>query len=330
MTHTASASSYAEAPAAARALRSGPMPNFLIIGAARSGTTSLHYTLGQHPQIYMSPHKETNFFTFYCNGGRASQITRVEDVAAIEQSSIKTLSDYQAQFRGVSDEIAVGEASPSYLLAPGVAEAIHELIPAVKLIAVLRQPIDKAYSHFLWRCRVGVYSRSLEFAKALELDEERIRREGRGTSLLGGARYDLYLQRYFEVFGREQIKICLFDDMEARPQQFYEDIFHYLGVDSTYRPDFSTKFNQSGSPRSRLLAQLTHVSRPVKNELRRRLPPVAVTRLSRWQHKLRSANTMRPRSLPRGERRALTERYFAEGIANLEPLIGRDLSRWLV
>ena len=116
------------------------MPNFLIIGAMKSGTTALYYYLEQHPQVYMSPVKEPNFF--------CSEENSDGDFAT-------RLGAYQDLFRDVSGEKAIGEASHCYLYEPEAAARIQEYITDAKLIAVLRDPVDRAYSHFLHMVRNG-------------------------------------------------------------------------------------------------------------------------------------------------------------------------------
>src|ERR687894_3261543 len=113
------------------------MPNFFIIGAQKAGTTSLYYYLKQHPQIYMSPRKEPHFFK-----GMHSELRK----SGRGLPPVTDLGDYQALFRGVTDEKAIGEASASYLYSPKAPALIKSSIPDAKLIAVLRNPADRAYS----------------------------------------------------------------------------------------------------------------------------------------------------------------------------------------
>lgn len=140
------------------------MPNFLIVGAQKAGTTSLHYYLKQHPQIYMRPRKEPHFFEgmhwdFYRPGRIMLAVT--------------DLADYQALFEGVTDEKAIGEASASYLYSPKAPTLIKRSIPDARLIAILRNPPDRAYSNFL-HCVRGGRESIVDFAEALRVEEERI------------------------------------------------------------------------------------------------------------------------------------------------------------
>ena len=121
------------------------MPNFLIVGAAKAGTTALHEYLQQHPQIYMTPTKETNFFAF--EGVELNFQGKGDE--ALKEFSITDLATYQAQFAGIQEETAIGEACPSYLYVPEAATKIKKYIPQVRLIIILRNPVERAYANFL-------------------------------------------------------------------------------------------------------------------------------------------------------------------------------------
>ncbi len=146
------------------------MPNFLIIGAAKAGTTALYSYLKQHPQIYMSPEKEPHFFAFEGEqpnfGGTAGK------QEWLNRTVITDIETYRKQFQKVSREIAIGEASALYLYIPKAVERINHYIPDVKLITILRNPIERAYSAFLFQIRDELEPIT-DFAQALE--EEKIR-----------------------------------------------------------------------------------------------------------------------------------------------------------
>ena len=145
------------------------MPNFLIIGAAKSGTSSLYAYSKQHPEIYMSSLKEPRFFAF--EGEKVDFCGPGSDV--FNQETITNLEAYRALFNRVSDEKAIGEASPAYLCVPKAAECIYHYIPDVKLIVILRQPAERAYSSFLHTVRAGVEVNT-DFTHALQEEEKRI------------------------------------------------------------------------------------------------------------------------------------------------------------
>ena len=144
------------------------MPNFLIIGAAKSGTTSLYAYLEQHPQAYLSPKKEPEFFSYE---GREVDFNgpKGEEQAnhGIKQHITANIEEYRALFRGASDEKAIGEASTMYLYSPQAPSRIKHYIPKVKLIAIFRNPVDRAYSTFSYLTLQGREPLS-EFSQALQ------------------------------------------------------------------------------------------------------------------------------------------------------------------
>ncbi|TCJ15544.1 sulfotransferase, partial [Rubrobacter taiwanensis] len=182
------------------------LPDFLVIGAGKAGTTSLYYYLRQHPQVYMSPTKETNFFAL--EGQRvAFRGPGVEE--RINAWTITELSEYERQFAGVRGERAVGEVCPLYLYSERAAERIKRHVPEVRLIAVLRDPAERAYSSFLMLRRSG--REPLEdFAAALEAEDRRV---------AGGWEYAWHyrragyyheqLSRYYALFDPAQIRVYL-------------------------------------------------------------------------------------------------------------------------
>src|SRR5918997_438225 len=164
------------------------MPNFLIIGAMKSGTTALYYYLEQHPEIYMSPVKEPNFFSSQEQENAADAVTHI--------------GTYQHLFRGVSGQKAIGEAPHSYLYEPGAAAEIRRYSPDAKLIAILRNPIDRAHSHFLHMVRSGTEPLD-DFARALQEDVVGIHKERIFQDYIGRGLYYDQLKRYFNAFSRD-------------------------------------------------------------------------------------------------------------------------------
>src|SRR5437588_3739397 len=156
------------------------LPNFLIIGAARSGTTSLYQYLRQHPDIFMSRIKETNFYT--------------DEDQILDSWAVRSRAKYETLFAGAKGERAIGEATPKYLNAIAGVERIHTDLPGVRLIASLRQPADRSYSSYLGRLMSGRESRDIDDALRP------------GKYVFDSGLYYPRLRRYFELFPREQIK----------------------------------------------------------------------------------------------------------------------------
>jgi hypothetical protein len=295
------------------------MPNFVVIGAAKSGTTALHRYLKQHPEIFTSSPKELRFFPFEDRQPDFRGPGDMEDMAA----TVKTIEEYRAHFTEGAHFPARGESSPLYLYYPRTAERIRHHLPDAKLIAILRHPADRAYSQFLMKVRDG--RELLNFGEALAAEEQRIsdgwshhwhyRRRGF---------YAAQLRPYFDLFKREQLRIYLYEDYVADPVGLMQDIFRFLNVDNSFVPDMSVRHNVSKLPRSRALQVFLTEPRAAKNLLKSFIP-------ARWSRRigdrLRRQNLTRP-PLPAELRRQLTEVY-REDIQELQDMLGRDLSHWL-
>jgi hypothetical protein len=146
------------------------LPNFLVIGAGRSGTTSLHHYLGQHPDIFVPAVKEPNFFAFM-----GEDIVVVDHYDHwIRQNSITDLAAYKALFDRATAEHAIGEVSPQYLFNRRAPERIKALIPQARLIVILRNPADRAYADYIARFGNGWKTRT-DFRSAISEEERRTR-----------------------------------------------------------------------------------------------------------------------------------------------------------
>lgn len=304
------------------------MPNFLVLGAAKSGTSSLHHYLKQHPQIYMSRTKETYFFALE---GQKVDFQGPGDQEAINRPAITDIEGYLAQFRGVSSELAIGEAATMYLYSPTALARIRHHIPDAKLIAILRNPVDRAYSGFMHMVRDG---RELltDFAEALQQEEARMRNNWEHIwhyKHMGF--YHGQLKRYFEVFDRDQIKVYLYEDLEANPVGVLQDIFRFLGVDDTFVPDTTLRHNISGVPKNKvshaLLNKLLNKPKALDTVYKSFLPKRLQQGLVANLHLLQNRNLVQWQ-LPTGMRQHLI-RVYREDILKLQDLIERDLSKWL-
>ena len=289
------------------------MPNFLIIGAMKSGTTALYYYLEQHPEIYMSPVKEPNFFS-----------SQEQENAADTVTHIKT---YQNLFRGASGKKAMGEASHSYLYEPGAAAEIRRYVPEAKLIAILRKPIDRAYSHFLHMVRSGTEPLD-DFAQALQEDEEGIHKERTFQDYIGRGLYYDQLRRYFSRFPREQVRVYLYEDLRDAPISTVQDVFRFLDVNDSFVPDVSVRRNVSGHPKNKILDGLLRRQSRIKHAAKIYLPARMRWRLSKAFDDLKTRNLVEPPPLQSDVRRQLISVY-REDILKVQGLIRRDLSGWL-
>jgi hypothetical protein len=238
------------------------VPNFIILGAAKAGTTALYHYLQQHPEIYMSPMKETNFFALK---DEPLDFQGPGDGDYINRFSITSLEEYEDQFDGRTDEKAIGEASPLYLYSRKAPLCIHEYVPHAKLIVILRNPIDRAYSAFLHLVRDGRET-TTDFHEALRQEEARI--HAGWEHIWHYKHMGLYyeqLRRYYDLFDHSQIKVYLYRDFRTQAVGVLQELFGFLGVDDTFMPDTSVRHNATVSMPSH---QKPRVPLEVRLELR--------------------------------------------------------------
>lgn len=294
------------------------VPDLIIIGASRSGTTSLHSYLQQHPQIFMSPQKETRFFTHEEHGANHQGVA---DAYAYNRKVITDADAYQKLFEGRTTEQLTGESSPVYLYrSERTVERIRHHVPEAKLIAIFRNPVDRAYSDFLNMVRLG-WEPLRDFERALEEEERRI--DADWSSFYHYRAKGFYAQQlraYLRRFDREQMKFFLFKDLREDPALVMSELFAFLGVAPDVSVDTQSQHNRSGLPRLQALHRiLTH---PIAEWTMR--GPLRTIRTT-----LRDWNTAYEKPPMDPTVRRDLEEGFRDDIRELETLINRDLSHWL-
>ena len=293
------------------------LPNFLVVGAAKSGTTALYAYLRQHPQVYLSPLKETNFFALDGTppsfGGPRAEI--------LNRDAIWRIEDYQKQFDGITDETAIGEVCPRYLFTKGTAARIKRRLPEVKIIAVLRNPADRAFSGYAMYRRDG-----LEPAGTLEealADEPR--RIAQNWAYAIHANYGFYgdqLAEYYELFPKERIRVYLYEDFAAEPEAMLADLFRFIGVDDGFIPDMSYRPNPSGMIKNPILRFLWTRTHSVRGAL-----PLLPKSVRARTAKFFTSRPMEKLPFLPATRRQL-QALYKEDCAALAGLLGRDLGHW--
>lgn len=282
-----------------------PLPNFFIIGAAKAGTTALYHAVRQHPDVYMSPAKEPFYFA---SDGRPPTSTGPPG-GAFRHSRVWRSHEYLALFEGVNGEHAIGEASTVYLFSATAASRIRRNVPGAKLVALLREPAYRAYSHYWFMVNLGI-ERAPTFEEALALEEERLQAGWwPGVAYSANSLYHAQLSVYFDLFQRDQMRVYLYEDWRASPGAVLADLFAFLEVDPGFEPVLAER-NRSRAPRHADLHRLALSGR--------------VPGLRRLDERFNS--TALPPMRPETHRR-LAERY-RDDIGRLETLIGRDLSHW--
>ncbi|MFA9461840.1 sulfotransferase family protein [Thiohalorhabdus sp. Cl-TMA] len=284
-------------------------PNTFIVGAAKSGTTSLHTYLGQHPQAFMSPVKEPHFFS-----GFSQQLGGYD----IDQK--QRYREYLGLFEGTEGFPVVGESSPSYLFDPYAPREIHETVPDARIVVLLRNPVERAFSHYMMDVRNGV--QNLTFYEAL-LQDWNTESRGWWTSSLyiDLGLYATQLSRYLNYFEREQIGVFLFSELQANPSKLAKEVVTFLGLSPgpLDELDQSHAYNPYIDPRTEWAWKLLRF-RPLHLALRSAIP-----RKARWW--LWNNVLLKPGTKPEPDHRALQflKNLYAPQIASLESMLGRSL-----
>jgi hypothetical protein len=295
------------------------LPNFLIVGAAKSGTTALYQYLKQHPQVYMSSRKESNFFAFegqevdFCGPGDEW----------ISESTITTLEAYEKQFEAATSQKAIGEASPWYLYSARAAQKIHRYIPSAKLIAILRNPANRAFSSYLHVVRDS--RERLPFEEGLLAEEARV---AQGWEYIWHYRragfYSSQVKLYLDLFPREQMRFYLYDDFSSDPTSVLRDIYEFLDVDTDFVADMSIKPNTTGVPSNQLLGRLLLQPNLLRSAVKVLLP----AQLSYNVAQRINQRLLKKPSLDQQTYGQLLS-GFEDDVYALQDLIGCDLSPWL-
>jgi len=298
------------------------LPTFLILGAAKSGTTSLFGYLAQHPEVFVPRVKEPQFFGFAVEKAPYAS----PDAWAVPRWRYKqTLETYKRLFEGAETYKARGEASTTNLVLPHAAEQIHRTVPDAKLIAILRNPADRAYSHFLNNRRQG-WEPARDFAQALAAEDARIARNwSYGFRYRAMGRYYHQLTRFLDKFSREQIRIYLYDEWKKDNPGVVKDIFRFIGVDPAFTADVSIRMNEGLLPRWQPLYRGLTGPVPVIRRIKHYTPEPW---RRRFVHRLFRSKGRAAPPCPRSVRDRLIP-AFKEDNLKLQDLLDRDLSSWL-
>jgi len=293
-------------------------PNFFIVGAAKSGTSSLYEYLKQHPEIYMSLEKEPLFFLPHDQ---------------VVNHKYKKWDNYISLFQNVNNEKAIGEASTPYLYYHESAKKIKNTFPNSKIIILLRNPVEMSFSLYLHALRMG--AEELPFDKAIEVEEERIndpnfiyksKTHHAGRYYLSRAKYYRQVKNYLDIFDKDKVMIILFEDLKTKPVETCKQVFSFLGVDPTFVPEIKIH-NPSLVPKSFYLNRIFRYSK-IFNTLLKLIIPRDSKRLE-VKEKIIHMNLTSQKKIsidPELEKQLL--HLFLDDINKLEKLLNVDLSNW--
>lgn len=277
-----------------------PLPNLVIAGAQRAGTTTLHHLLASHPQVFFPQRpQEIHFFDH-------------------DAAYARGLDAYRRLFRGWRGERWVGQTSPLYLFEPAVPARLHAALPEARIVVILRDPVARAYSHYWLEVRYGWESESFE--RALELERARLARgfaARRHHSYVARGRYAEQLARYLELYPRERLLVLLQEDLKRDGEAFVERCARFLELDA---PGFAAPGGRVAHHNAARLPRRPAIQRWAR-PLRERFPRFgyAVDRINLVE---------RPYPpLAAATRERLIDLFLPEAKA-LEALVGVDLGVW--
>lgn len=295
------------------------LPTFVTIGAPKSGTTSLYYYLRQHPDIYLPERKELHYFSFPELGMSSSG----PGDAAVLTGLCQTWEQYTAYYADVPDRRAIGDISASYLYYSSSARKIFEKLGLVKIIVIIRNPVDKAYSQYMHLVREGL--ETLSFSEAIAAESHRVK-QGWGDMwrYLESGHYGSRLEEFITVFGKENVKIIVFDDFVKNTPLILTDLLKYLSVDPKFKIPTNEIFNRTGAPRSTYISHILRNSSWFKELVK---PFFSINHRYKFRNWLMNLNTGDKPELPPEMYRHLLNN-FRDDIVRVEGLIGKPTG-WL-
>ena len=276
--------------------------NTFIVGAPKAGTTSLYFYLQQHPDVCMSEIKEPNYFT-------AQQVVNLY----YDVSPVNSEDWYHSIFVEPTKRI-VGEGSVSYLFYPEVAQKIYEYNSEARILIILRNPVQRAFSHYLMDCRLGLCDISLE-----EILKNPSKYPHFYQQFIVLGMYHQQIKRYIDVFGQNQVKVMFYDDLKTDANLFIDQIFSFLNLTSVkIKLDVKNKFKK---PSSTIIAKL-YQFKWLRSYLNIIFPKVLLLKIKSVLFK----DSKKPKLDPSIKRKL--SNIYKNDIAELSKLLSKDLSAW--
>lgn len=301
-------------------MKSKKLPNFLIVGAAKCGTSSLHNYLNQHSEVFMPT---------YNKEGKKVKEPRflIKDLVQHRlHYGVWTWEEYQALFEDVQQEKAIGESTVLYLYyhqsaIPNIKKYLGE---DVKIIIMLRNPVDRAYSAYQHVSRG--FKENLSFAESLAIEHGRMEREPNLTSMVMYQEMGLYynmVKAYQENF--KEVKVILYEDFTNNTEQVLKETFAFLGINTAENVDFETKHNVGGKRwKNNTIKKVFRKDSAIKAMIKGLIPKKLRKKV---RQDLVSVSTEKVTPMDAEIRKKLNA-FFKEDVQKLSQLINRDLTYW--
>ena len=286
-------------------------PNFFIVGAQKAGTTSLYFYLKKIPGVYMSPLKELFYFAPHAVQNNIADV-------------IRDKKEYLKLFENARGYTAVGEATPFYLLDPDAPRLIHQTVPQARIIMSLRDPIERAYSNYLMKMKYSGIKSSFydELMRDYKTQEKLY---GKSQLYVEFGMYYEQVKRYFDIFGRDQVKVIIFEEFVQHIEQSINEVLAFLGVNYTvtaikeqYNP-----YSVPRSPLSRLVFAFFRWLRARNIKFYKILALLPDSLVESAPEKILFKRTQKPKIDPKAVK-FLREIYY-DDVLKLQSLLGRSL-----
>lgn len=306
---------------------SAPAPEYIIAGSAKSGTTALHLMLDQHPDAWMSPIKETNYFihgfepTRRFVGHLGEQVLGDQDESDIIDSQDK----YAALFAHAPAGSLRGEASPWYLINPDVPKRIIEHRPDTRIVIILRNPGNVAFANFVHLVRDRAESLRLSEVERI-FDEAHYARDNLYPFChhLRLPKYSEHLPAWIDAFPKEQLHLMVYEDFRADQRAQLSGLFGFLGLSDDVAIDVERRVNVSGMPRSAAVQSLLQGSRGLKKVVSMIVPKKPRRKI---RSMIEAMNTGKRVSMS-DDIRARFAQLYQDDVAFVESLLDRRLKAW--
>lgn len=275
------------------------LPNFLICGAQKAGTTALHRYLKQHPDIFMSRPKETWFF---------------------DERYDRGIEWFSTHFEEHNGESAIGEATARTMATPEAPERIAKHLSDPKLLFILRDPIDRAYSQYHYYIYTGKVKADRSFHEVIRDEKSDFRED-----MIKRGIYIRQLKRFEEYFDRGKMKVILHKELRNQTEKTVRNVYQFLGVDTDFQPQTASRHNVTRYPDSlEIYHWLRESWQLVRGTMDRWFPA--------FSNKLRRATRRvlfsKEKPKMRVEDRAYLQEIYKDPNSRLEEYISRDLSHW--
>ena len=284
--------------------------DFFIVGAPKAGTTSLYHYLSEHPQVVMSSQKEPDYF---------SDKEIQEQGMYYAKSRVNTLDKYKSLFVQ-KESVVYGEASVSYLFYENVAEDIKKYNPNAKIIIMLRNPIERAFSHYLMDYRLGLISDSFEniIAKKSKHKNAHLFYQ----QYIEVSKYATQIQRYLDFFEKENILFIDYEDFKKNVSKTVDQVYNFLNISTEFVADINTKHNTFIMPKNKIIRLIYSFV-----FLRKILTILFPIYLVKHIRVLLFKSDKKPELLK--ETRSLLKKIFNDDIKKLEEVLAKNYSKWI-